>query len=108
MKTTKKTTKKFKPAFVVDLTECYDAEDVRQAFIEAKLNADIALSYNEVMKLLEVKIEDAILDFVDDLFDGHNCVVVNEDGELVALDAIKATIKEPWYKRFWKWLTGRK
>lgn len=99
MKTTKKTTKKFKPAFVVDLTECYDAEDVRQAFIEAKLNANIALSYNEVMKLLEVKIEDAILDFVEDLFDGHNCVVINEDGELMALDAVKAEPKRPWWKK---------
>ena len=99
MKTTKKTTKKFKPAFVVDLTECYDAEDVRQAFIEAKLNANIALSYNEVMKLLEVKIEDAILDFVDDVFDGHNCVVINEDGEIMALDAVKAEPKRPWWKK---------
>lgn len=99
MKTTKKTTKKFKPAFVVDLTEWCDAEELKQKFIEAKLEANVSLTSDEVLKLLETKIEEAICDFVDDMFDGHNCVVINEDGEIVALDAVKAEPKRPWWKK---------
>ena len=97
---TKKTKKPaFKPVFTVDLTEWCDAEELKQKFIEAKLEANISLTSDEVLKLLEAKIEDAIYDFVEDMFDGHNCVVINEDGELLALDAVKAEPKRPWWKK---------
>jgi len=105
---TKKTKKPaFKPLFTVDLTDCYDAEEMYEAFLTAKFEAKLPLTSYEVGKFCEYKIIQALDALVDDLFDGHNALVI-EDCTIKAFDAVKVTIKEPWYKRFWKWLTRKK
>lgn len=105
---TKKTKKPaFKPVFTVDLTECYDAEEMYEAFLTAKFEAKVPLTSYEVGKFCEYKIIQALDLFVDDLFDGHNAIVI-EDDEIKAFDAIKVTIKQPWYKRFWNWIMRKK
>ena len=45
IKKTKKTDKKFNPAFVVDLTEIEGPEDVTIEFIAAKVRAGISIRY---------------------------------------------------------------
>lgn len=105
---TKKTKKPaFKPVFTVDLTDCYDAEEMYEAFLTAKFEAKVPLTSYEVGKFCEYKIVQALDSFVDDLFDGHNAVVIEGD-EIKTFDAVKVTIKQPWYKRFWNWLTRKK
>lgn len=105
---TKKTKKPaFKPVFTVDLTECYDAEEMYEALLTAKFEAKVPLTNYEVGKFCEYKIVQALDQFVDDLFDGHNAVVI-DDGEAKAFDAFKVTIKQPWYKRLWNWITRKK
>lgn len=104
-----KTKKKFKPAFVVDLTYDKTAEELFEEIIMAKYENKLPMSHYEIGKFAEYKAVQALDSFVEDMFCGHNAVVF--DGEdLVAMDAIKVEVKEklPWYKRFWNWLTRRK
>lgn len=105
---TKKTKKPaFKPAFVADFTWCETAEDAYEELLTAKYEAKVPLTNYEVGKFCEYKIVQALDQFVDDLFDGHNAVVI-DDGEAKAFDAFKVTIKQPWYKRLWNWITRKK
>lgn len=105
---TKKTKKPaFKPAFVADFTWCETAEDAYEELLTAKYEAKVPLTNYEVGKFCEYKIVQALDQFVDDLFDGHNAVVI-DDGEAKAFDAFKVTVKQPWYKRLWNWITRKK
>lgn len=105
---TKKTKKPaFKPAFVADFTWCETAEDAYEELLTAKYEAKVPLTNYEIGKFCEYKIVQALDQFVDDLFDGHNAVVI-DDGEAKAFDAFKVTIKQPWYKRLWNWITRKK
>ena len=107
---TKKTKKPaFKPVFTVDLTECYDAEEMYEALLTAKFEAKVPLTNYEVGKFCEYKICQALDTFIDDLFAGHNAVVIEND-MVMALDAVKVKPepeKKPWYKRMFGWF-GRK
>ena len=108
MKTTKKTKKPvFKPMFVIDLTDGKDAEEMYEEILQNKYDNKLPMTTYEIGKFAEYKIVQALDSFIDDLFDGHNAVVI-DNCEFKAFDAIKVTIKEPWYKRFWNWLRGRK
>lgn len=105
---TKKTKKPaFKPVFTVDLTDCYDAEEVYEAILNAKFETKVPLTNYEISKFCEYKICQALDMLIDDLFDGHNAIVMEGD-KIKAFDAIKVTVKLPWYKRFWNWLTRKK
>lgn len=105
---TKKTKKPaFKPAFVADFTWCETAEDAYEELLTAKYEAKVPLTNYEVGKFCEYKIVQALDQFVDDLFGGYNAVVI-DDGEAKAFDAFKVTVKQPWYKRLWNWITRKK
>lgn len=105
---TKKTKKPaFKPAFVADFTWCETAEDAYEELLTAKYEAKVPLTNYEIGKFCEYKIVQALDQFVDDLFGGHNAVVI-DDGEAKACDAFKVTVKQPWYKRLWNWITRKK
>lgn len=106
----KEQTKKTKPSFTVDLTECEDVNDVICTFILAKADAGIPVSRYDIAKLVEMEVADAVEFALITLFDGHNAVIV-EDGEFIPLDAIPAKDccdkcnknKTPWYKRILNW-----
>ena len=102
--TTKKAVKSTKPAFVVDATWCETIEDLLVAFAEAKYDAGIDLNKKEVDALVDKVLDD----YTDELFQCHNCVVLDGDNVL-RLDAIKIEPDEktPWYKRFWNWITRK-
>lgn len=108
---TKKTKKPaFKPVFTVDLTECYDAEEMYEALLTAKFEAKVPFTNYEVGKYCEYKICQALDTFIDDLFAGHNAVIIDDD-TIKSFDAVKIEItpeKKPWYKRFWNWITRKK
>ena len=99
---TKKTKKPaFKPVFTVDLTECYNAEEMYEALLTAKFEAKVPLTTYEVGKFCEYKISQALETFVDDLFADHNCIIVGDDGEIKRFDAepIEIEVKRPWWKK---------
>jgi len=105
----KKTKKPAKPVFVIDLTQCDSAEEMYEALLNAKLEAKLPLSKYEISKLIEYKLVEGFANLIEEMFDGHNALVIEGD-DIRAFDAIKVTVEEkkPWYKRFWNWLTGRK
>ena len=110
MKTTKTTKKTVKPAFTVDMTGCETVDDLIIAIADAKLDAGLCISKKEFETILGAILEDTIEDVIDELFDGHNALIINEDGEVEALDAFKFEVKEKKpnvFKRFWNWLTRK-
>ena len=88
----KKTNKKTKYSYVVDITDCNTVNDVEVAFAIAKQKAGIPLSDSNL---------DAIINHtVEQVVDGIQDVVIVCDCEKPK--------KLPWYKRFWNWLTFKK
>ena len=74
----KKNNSKFKPDFVVDITNAFTLKELNDAFIAAKANA---LSS-------DVTINDCTCD-------AHVIIIMPAK-------------KKPWYKRFWNWITRKK
>lgn len=115
MKSTK-TNKTFKPAFTVDMTDCNTVEDLIIAIADAKLDAGLCISRKELETILDEQIELAVEETIEQMFDGHNALVIDENGEIEALNAIRYTCEEctvvqrkkkSVFKRFWSWLTGK-
>ena len=106
---TKKTKKtiKFKPVFEVNFSECDTVEDAYMELLDAKLDANLPLKSYEVDFYSDYCIIEALDAFVDDLFDGHNAVIL-EDGCLLKMDAYPAEEEEkkqkPWYTKIFGWL----
>lgn len=106
---TKKTKKPAKPVFVIDLTQCEDAEEMYEALLNAKFEAKLPLTNYEIDKLIEYRLTEGVCDVLDNLFGGHNALVLEGD-DINAFDAVKVEIteKQPWYKRLWNWITRKK
>lgn len=107
---TKKTKKPaFKPAFVADFTWCETAEDAYEELLTAKYEAKVPLTNYEVGKFCEYKICQALDTFIDDLFAGHNAVIIDDD-TIKSFDAVKIEVKpekKPWYKRIFGWFSRK-
>ena len=74
----KKNNSKFKPDFVVDITNAFTLKELNDAFIAAKaeaLSSDVTIN--------------------DCPSDAHVIIVM-------------PTKKKSWYKRFWNWITRKK
>jgi hypothetical protein len=98
----KKTIKKTKPAFVVDITSCNDVADVLVAFCTAKVEAGVPILQEELDAVCRKYIEDAI---------NITLIAVNTLMLKDAIDVLEKCTgrkKEKWYKRFWNWITGKK
>lgn len=97
----KKVTKKFKPVYVIDWTDCETVEDALYETIWTKIEAGVDIPAYQVALLIDMEIGDAIDDALDELFDG---------AELIAVNCLCAQCecKKPWYKRFWNWITRKK
>ena len=75
----KKNNSKFKPDFVVDITNAFTLKELNDAFIAAKADA---------LSIGDVTINDCPSD-------AHVIIVIKKK-------------KKPWYKRFWNWITRKK
>ena len=105
IKDMKKSTKKTKPTFVVDLTNATSVEDVKIAFVEAKVKAGVPITMNELLAYVRIG-----LDIATEL---QNCNVTIIESDELALKMLKLikkyeNKKTPWYKRFWNWITRKK
>lgn len=103
MKTVKKTTKKFKPAYIVDVTECDTASDYRYAFIKARATvgaqvSDIDLTFCENEAFRIGYDLGAVM--------ATTCTLTQQLINLLNSSDFKQK-SAPWYKRFWKWLTRK-
>ena len=75
----KKNNNKFKPDFVVDITNAFTLKELNDAFVAAKADA---------LSIADVTINDC-----------------PSDAHVIIIMPAK---KKPWYKRFWNWITRKK
>lgn len=84
----KKNTKKtFKPAYVIDMTKCETANDLRIEIALSKHNAGLAMTDDDLSAIIEY-VAEATIDAMPSSICICNCEVKPK--------------KLPWYKRFWK------
>lgn len=87
----KKSTKEFKPTYVVNIDEIEYLEDIPSVWALAKQDAGLPLTDEELTDIC-VRVCREMRPIITVV--GCNCDCV--------------TKKEPWYKRFWNWLTRKK
>ena len=93
-----------KPLFVVDLTKAETPEDVRFEFIRGKALAGQKLT-DEDLKFLVRMGANAMLEVIDEHMAELKPVSFQTTDKKKIEKVIKILMpKEPWYKRFWKWL----
>lgn len=104
-KTTKKTTKKI--AYTVDLTNCTDAADMRIAFIAARAANKQPVTIDDIIFIEENAYHNGYVNGTD----LKNVFVKLFELDAKFIDAIKnygCRKKDPWYKRLWNKLFGKK
>jgi CTP:phosphocholine cytidylyltransferase-like protein len=107
MKTNTKKSTKY--TFIADLTNAHDPEDVKFEFIRGKAKAGVKLTDEEIMWL--VKLGSKItLEAIEESMTKMKPVACfdNVDANKVKKIVKILTKKEPWYKRFWNWITRKK
>ena len=97
MKNIKKTKKAVKPLFIVNITDCNTANDIIVKFAQAKQQVGLALTNTE----FEAVVNDRALKNID-VYSRACFACGYAVGRVFAEE--KAQKKQPWYKRFWKWL----
>ena len=108
-----KATKKY--TFIADLTNCETAEDVKFEFIRAKATSGVAVTDADITFILNPGAKTA-LEVIDDTIASAKVSVYKlTDSELAeeignlwikCLEDFKTPVKkDPWYKRFWRWIT---
>lgn len=100
----KKTAKKAKSQFTVDLTNAKDPRDIVLAFAKAKIENGIAITKSEA----EAIVDDACKELIKTLFNGNNAVVLKEDGTFESLHA--EPVKEEkfsYFKNLWRAILGK-
>lgn len=104
-----KTTKTSKPLFIADLTEAETPEDVKFEFIRAKAKAGVKLTDNEIMWLVKLG-SNLTIEVIDEHLIKMKPIAQFDNVSKEKVDKIVKilTKKEPWYKRFWKWITRKK
>lgn len=106
MKTNTKKSTKY--TFIADLTNAHDPEDVKFEFIRGKAKAGVKLTDEEIMWL--VKLGSKItLEAIEESMTKMKPVACfdNVDANKVKKIVKILTKKEPWYKRFWNWITRK-
>lgn len=112
-KTSKKVVKKTKkPDFVVDWTNIDSYLDIPYETAQGKIRAGLPITQEEadvIEKMGFVTAVDVVNMMVNEV-DAHTTYI--EDDKLAdkLIKEIKKYInkKQPWYKRFWRWITFRK
>lgn len=100
-----KATKKY--TFIADLTNCETAEEIKFEFIRAKATSGIAITDADITFILNLGAKTA-LEVIDDTIASLNYTQY----EITDSNKIKKIVKilkkkDPWYKRFWRWITFR-
>lgn len=105
----KKSTKKIKPAFIVNLTDFENPADVYYRFGIAKQNAKLPMTDNEFSGVINKIVDLATIMLIAKQTLCSNCVKV-EDGEKLIFDSKgNYTVKKPnIFRRFWNWITRKK
>lgn len=93
--------KKFKPVYIVDVTDCTNDRSIVVAFVEAKVNAGLPITEDELYSVVCDHV-DEVLTYAVDLA----AQTIPTKIELVNIH--KAEKKPNVFKRFWNWITRKK
>lgn len=118
MKTTSKTKKTVKPAFVVDMTYCTSIHSLKNEIIRAKTRGGIAISEDDLMFIendallagFELnELTNKLADVFNNAFDVISDTLSKMDEcdgkcENCAKEDEPKAEKKPWYKRLWNWI----
>lgn len=99
--TAKKTKKAAKPEYIVNLVDVKSGTEVYARFAEAKHNAGLPLTDEEMISIIDMAIED----FTNHLIDEG--LICEENGALYPAEVVVCIKKEPWYKRLWNKITRK-
>lgn len=109
VKKTKKVTKK--PDFVVDWTNIETYLDIPYETAQGKIRAGLPISQDEADVIEKMGFMTAV-DAVDIMLNEAEKHTTYIEDDKLADDMLKLikkyqTKKQPWYKRFWRWITFR-
>ena len=89
--------KKFKPSYIVDITKCEDALDMIVAIAYAKVDANVAITRDEL---------DAVIkDYIETTADKFSEMIINTLNKCAEKKEPKK--KPNIFKRFWNWMTKK-
>lgn len=93
------------PALVVDFTIQDNVNNPRLAFLQAKLDQHVPFTDDDIVTLISYT-KEAVL---NNLFCCSNSAVYN-NGVIIKCAALEVKFekKQPWYKRLWNKITGKK
>ena len=100
---------KTKPAFIVNLTNVENCDDIKFEFIRAKATQGVAITEDDItwLVMLGVKITGDIINDINEEYE-KNIIRIQDDKLFDKLeDVLKEATgkkKKPWYKRFWGWI----
>lgn len=103
------TTKK-SPKVIVNLVDAVTPDEIYDAYIKAKVEAGVPITKTEFECEKHI-VANAVLDEIDNSIEYLNVHYINDDklAQKLLKDIKKYTQKkQPWYKRFWRWITFRK
>lgn len=103
------TTKK-SPKVIVNLIDAVTPEEIYDAYIKAKVEAGVPITKTEFECEKRIVV-DTVINAIDEYADSINVHYINDDklAQKLLKDIKKYTQKkQPWYKRFWRWITFRK
>ena len=109
-KTTKKTKKVTKPAFIVDLTNVTTPSELYAAFGLAKQDAKLPITDDELMAIINVAVNTTIEVLLNEFNElPHNDIEIKNGEKLVFDEKGNFKVKKPnIFRRFWNWITRKK
>lgn len=96
--------KKFKPSYIVDITKCEDALDMIVAIAYAKVDANVAITRDELDAVIILSAYD-LKDYVNEMADKYSEMIINTLNKCV--DNKEPKKKPNIFKRFWNWMTKK-
>ena len=96
--------KKFKPAYVVDITDCNDERDVIVEFAKAKVSAGLPITKTEYSASVLATAQKVI----DAVAIATKAATVFAETILNSVKNTEAEKKPNVFKRFWNWITRKK
>lgn len=115
-------TNKFKPVYVIDITNDTTVADTIASVVLARTSANLKISENDLTDITISTISNITNNVIADLFGDHNAVIKTNNGfkqidlcmfemkddEQFCLTTDSAKIrKKNIFKRFWNWITRK-
>lgn len=96
--------KKFKPSYIIDITKCEDALDMIVAIAYAKVDANVAITRDELDAVIILNAYD-LKDYIETTADKFSEMIINTLNKCAEKKELKK--KPNIFKRFWNWMTKK-